>query len=381
MRELNCWIAETRAQADVWIQPRHRGQQQGAGVVQWDGLVAARYDARKGTAKNPWDAVALQIIDFVRAKRQLSDRVRDCIDQGKFPVSTLRRLLGTPYVRDKVGVMRSGDAGMTQYPDDEVLKGLTRIVEDIGSGAVTVSDLKKQNQRIDYIKGIAPDQLPNPVTRLTQPQLLAIREETTQAKDTRKSQAATSRMRIRKELIPSSFHARIDQPRLSLIYRELKRLNADEFPNASAVMLRVFLELSLDHYLEKNLQWSEQKIRNSHLAQKLQAVANYFEKDGIMTRDELLPVRHAASGQSLLAAAVKTLHGYVHSRYFSAKASELRTAWDDLQPFMERLCQTIQAPRRLFRQCFSRRLSRPCVIPVVNASSRGSCKLCLRRIA
>jgi hypothetical protein len=56
-----------------------------------------------------------------------------------------------------------------------------------------------------------------------------------------------------------------------------------------------------------------------------------------MTAQQLSPIRKAVGGQTLLAASVKTFHSYVHSRYFSPVASELRTAWDDLQPFMENI--------------------------------------------
>ena len=102
-------------------------------------------------------------------------------------------------------------------------------------------------------------------------------------------------------------------------------------------MMRVLVELSLDHFLEHTAGWSEQKVDGSHLAQKLTAAANHLKQSGAMSDQQLAPVTKAAAGQTLLAASIRTMHGYVHNRYFSAVASELKTAWDDLQMFMTQI--------------------------------------------
>jgi hypothetical protein len=54
-----------------------------------------------------------------------------------------------------------------------------------------------------------------------------------------------------------------------------------------------------------------------------------------MTEAELLPARRAATGQNLLASDIPTFHGYVHNRHFNPAPIDLKTAWDDLQKFME----------------------------------------------
>lgn len=141
----------------------------------------------------------------------------------------------------------------------------------------------------------------------------------------------------RRTLIPRGSTLRIGQPKINRLCRELKRLQLDSFPNAGAVLLRVFVELSLDQYLEDAAGWPEQQIHNSFLKDKLHAAANHLEQGGAMTKAQLRPVLQAAGGQTLLASSVKTMHGYIHSRYFSARASELTTAWDDLEPFIKSL--------------------------------------------
>jgi hypothetical protein len=93
----------------------------------------------------------------------------------------------------------------------------------------------------------------------------------------------------------------------------------------------------LDNFLEETMNWSEPQINNSFLSQKLMAVASELERRQSMSPKQLAPIRKAGGGQILLAASIKTLHGYVHNKYFSPIPSELRTAWDDLSLFISNL--------------------------------------------
>jgi len=333
--QLHCVVVADRDESDIWIPLIHRGQQQGAGLVEWDGQVAARYDARR--SKKPTTA-ALQVLDFVKERASLSNETLRRIEDGKFPITSLSRLINTPYVRNKLGLEISGGNVMTIYPEGEVLKGLTRVVEDLGSGTTTVSDIKKQKQRIDYINGLGTLELSDATKVLDRkyPLGLSPREGTSRGTGTR-SRPQGRPTRARSSLIPADCKLVIAPHRIRRIYNELKRLNVDEHPNATAVMLRVFIELSLDHYLDKKIGWPEPQIDNSFLAQKLTAAANHLASKAMMTNAQLEPVIKAASGQTLLAASVKTIHAYIHNRFFSPVASELKIAWDDLQPFIEKL--------------------------------------------
>jgi len=97
------------------------------------------------------------------------------------------------------------------------------------------------------------------------------------------------------------------------------------------------MELSLDYFLENTVKWPKPQIDGSSLADKLIATTNYMKNNNIMSNDELSPALKAVSGQTLLVATIKTMNGYVHSRYYSPVGSELKTAWDDLQLFLEKV--------------------------------------------
>lgn len=328
INEFECVVFDNREQADPWIELIHRGESQGAGLVEWNGQVAARYDERKGIGERGAVA-ALQILDLIKDHKTLSQKTREKIDNGKFPITNLTRLINTPYVRKKIGLDLKNDA--VESFEDKTIKNLAQIVEDFGAEYKTVTDIKRLDQRIDYIDKLFD---PRPVET-----------EKTEKKDipSTSSQAVGIKKKTPKEerprstLIPRDFLTDITQVRINKIFVELKKLNVDEFPNAASVMFRVFLELSLDHYLEETLKWSNAQIDNSGLAQKLTAVANDFEKKQKMNSKQLAPIRKAAGGQTLLVASIKTLHSYVHNKYFSPIPSELKTAWDDMAIFISNL--------------------------------------------
>lgn len=326
--EIECVVFNNREQADPWIQLIHRGESQGAGLVEWNGQVAARYDERKGIGERGASA-SLQILDLIKEHKTLSQKTREKIDSGKFPITSLTRLINTPYVRKKIGLNIKNNN--IDAVEDKTVKNLARIVEDLGSEYKTVSDIKRVDQRIEYVDKLS-DPRPVEVNKPEKKDAPSTSSPTVGVKN-----KTPKEEKPRSSLIPKDFLADVTQTRINKIFLELKKLDVDEFPNAASVMFRVFLELSLDHYLEETQKWSEAQIDNSGLAQKLTSVANDFENKQKMNSKQLAPIRKAAGGQTLLVASIKTLHSYVHNKYFSPIPSELKTAWDDMAIFISNL--------------------------------------------
>jgi len=366
---VNCVVFEHRNQADTWIELIHRGLNRGAGILAWDGQVGARYDERKRGHKD----IGLQLLDFIKDQEILSEDAQRKIESGKFPITTFNRLLSTPYVREKIGIEKQKENIIFLFPECEVIKGLGRVVEDLATRQKTVSDLKRQKDRIDYINSIDSDDLPKQDLALPQPIYLKQSRETSNDNDTSDSKKnqididqleydtlkamevensnthpvkreshQTTFLNRRKTLIPKNCQMSITQNRIESIFRELKRLDLESLPNSGAVMLRVFIELSLDHFVEKKIGWNEDKTRNSKLKDKLDKVAQFMEENEVMTRDELASIRKAATGDGMLAASVKSMNQYVHNRYFSPVPSELKIVWDDFQVFIQNIWRVVE---------------------------------------
>jgi len=76
-----------------WIRQRHNGEDEGRGIVGWSAIAVSRFRGR--------DA-ALQALDFVGTYADLTEEQANLI-AGKFPLTTLDRLLSTPDVRKALG--------------------------------------------------------------------------------------------------------------------------------------------------------------------------------------------------------------------------------------------------------------------------------------
>ena len=109
----------------------------------------------------------------------------------------------------------------------------------------------------------------------------------------------------------------------------------NDTPNAVAVLLRAFLEMSVDEFLErKSLSWQGKDT----LSNKIMAVVGYMEGNKILTKQALRPIKRAASDQTD-AYSTTTLNGYVHNRRFTPGPDDLKATWDTLQIFFEKIWQ------------------------------------------
>jgi hypothetical protein len=125
---------------------------------------------------------------------------------------------------------------------------------------------------------------------------------------------------------------RIEQSRINEIYHELRRLNINDYTNAVSVLFRVFLELSIDEYIEKNNLGTDLIVR---LNAKMNEVGNHLKAQGKMSDQQLKPVRRAAQGDSFLGTTITTMHQYIHNQHFHPAPQDLIATWDSLQPYFE----------------------------------------------
>ncbi len=331
LMDVPCLIFQDREQADPWIELIHDGESGGAGLVKWSAQQRSRFQSRKGKK-----ALHLQALDFVIENGELEPETKTKLDLGKYPASTLQRVIGTPYVRDKLGIASVDGELRTHFPKKELLKGLTKLVDDIGTGRKKVDDFMTQKKRIDYINALTPDELPDPI--FFSDELIALADApengTFDSENDREKKSDRSHSSRRKKLIPSNLHLNITEVRLNDIYIELKRrLIIEEHTNAIAVLIRAFLEMSVDGYIERNNITINGK---DTLQNKIMATSDYMENNNILKKNDLKPIRRAASKETDASSAT-SLHGYVHNRRIRPLQDDLRATWDTLQIFFEKI--------------------------------------------
>jgi hypothetical protein len=327
--DVPCVVFSKREDADVWVELLHEGESDGAGLVAWSAQQKVRHRARSGTK-----AVHLQVLEFVRNGGSLSPDTVKRYDRGTYPVSTLERALTTPHVRQKLGIELEDGQVLTKYPKSEVLKGLAKLVDEIGTGTVKVAQFMTVGDRVAYIDRFKDEQLPDPSTQADAAAILGEAPDKPRGKQAVGKGTEKKHSTARSKLIPAEFTIIIGTSRLNDIYIELKRkLRVDEVPNAAGILLRVFLELSVDDYVERH---GVTLPKDRKLANKVGAVADHMEAQGVMTDKQALLVREAVKSDDKLTLATN-LNALVHNRDMTVSGNDLKAIWTRLATFFEKL--------------------------------------------
>ena len=320
-----CVLFENRDEANHWIELRHTGENKGAGIVPWDGQATARFRGKN---------VSFQVLDYVRANGNLKQDVIDLLDD--FPITNLDRLLGDPDFRNQLGLNREKGKLQSSLSPKQLTRGLKRVVSDIATGEITVSDIKRKEDRKKYLGHIKTD-LPDMTKTVSKPYNLTD-DSTAQhvSKSTTAANKSTPPSSSRPNLIPKTCTIPIDVPKINDVYRELQRkLNVDQHTNAVAVLSRVFLEMSVTHYMDTH------KLKcKDELKPKIDAVREDLKQKGVNAN--ILKAIGLAASQQGAPFSVDLLHAYVHNQYVSPDPKALRKAWDGVQPFFLALWNQIK---------------------------------------
>jgi hypothetical protein len=102
-------------------------------------------------------------------------------------------------------------------------------------------------------------------------------------------------------------------------------------------MLRVFVELAVDSEVAKRPNLKGKADPNTTLAKRLKELAGDMKAKAEIDSDLHKAVIRIADTRGIMAANTQTFNQFLHNRYVHPVPSELRTAWDELQPFMEKV--------------------------------------------
>ena len=317
---INCVPVRDREAARHWIELRHTGLNEGAGVMPWGSDEAARYKsrARAGAAE-----VHSQALDFLQRRGDLTPEQR-----RKVPATTLKRLIETPDVRSKLGV--EVQRGALAFLADEALvaKALMHVVNDLISGRTRVGDVYTKQQRQKYAAKLPPEVVVTPTMRAGH----GTAASAAKGKATKQQRPKSSTSRKRDRLIPNDCILSIPGGRIRDIEGELRRMSLEDHPNAVSVLFRVFLELSVDAYLDDNPQPGINA--DTKLRVKVEKAANHLQANKKLNQQQGRAIRSAAMGHSFLAPDINTMNDYVHNQYIFPSPLDLRAGWDSLQPLV-----------------------------------------------
>ncbi len=128
-------------------------------------------------------------------------------------------------------------------------------------------------------------------------------------------------------------------PKIEEIFKELRDLPPGKFPHAVSVLLRVFLEQSVDAYIERTggslLVTTPGGNKPKQLTAKVAEVITALVAAGASTKDFDGLSKGINDRQSPLS--MDTFNAYVHNRHYSPMERDLVVSWNNLQVFFEKI--------------------------------------------
>jgi hypothetical protein len=305
-----CLIFKDREEARHWIEIRHGGQMEGAGVVRWGADERARFLARNRPSE-----IHTQILNFLQERGYLTSDQRKAV-----PTASFKRLMGTAEVRHKVGIRLEKGEMKLVGEEKKVVKALLYIVNDLASGKTKTKAIYEKEDRIAYANNLPANIAVEPATKSG--------EHDGSKKQPRKAKYKSTPPRD--ILIPPDCILHIAEPRIDNIATELRGLSLQHQANAVSVLFRVFVELSCDAYITAAALSTD--VLTAKLSTKLQDVTSDLVARTRLSEQEARPVRIAAQKNTYLAASISVMNEYIHSPYIFPEPGDLRAGWSSLQP-------------------------------------------------
>jgi len=334
--KVSCILFDTESDAEHWIELKHTGQNDGIGTVGWDAQQKARFEERvKGTS-----TYALQIIDFLSKEGTVENDIKAKLKDVKS--SSLQRLATDPDFRRVAGIEIKDGKVLTRYEPSEVAKPLSKAVRDLLRDDFTVKNIYYKDDRLNYLETFKKTDLPDKTQELagnwelistSRPKKIdpkKLKEE--------KRKRSTTLISKRNTIIPKSTIIPISQPRVNKIYHELKDLDLEDFENSAAITFRVFIELTVDSYLEKYPLAGLNE--SSKLSRKLQDVAKDLEDNSHLSKNKLKGAYTASTMKDSIFS-INTFNAYVHNKDFHPEPESLKKNWDNLEIFFIKIWELI----------------------------------------
>lgn len=356
LKTIECLVVGSREEANLWIERKHEGEMEGIGTIRWTTVQKSRFLSNKSGK----DSVILQLIDFMKVIGENDVEFLSQLQRTK--ATNMERLLGTPEVRARLGLDYNNGLYSSRILPEEAFRGLKAIIKRLSRSDFNVKSIYHKDDRLTFLNTIPDDELPDLSKKSDTPWLL--KEYSSQEHESKTDTSETSidsessekqsnqelkndnqtRPTSRDTFIPVDLSLPIKNDRINRLFNELKRLSHNMHPNACAILLRVFIELSVDTFLEEFSLLSKGAVSGSKdsrsLKDKTNTVIQKLESLNVIDSSFAKGIRSELN-KDHTPVGIDTLHAYVHNSYFNPIPETLMYSWDNIEPFIVALWKAI----------------------------------------
>ena len=253
-----------------------------------------------------------------------------------FNASVFQRILDVPAARDRLGVAFDDEGRIVGKVSKEAFqKGFLRVLFDIAKGKQDTRSLNKAEDVEKYLDDIKDD-LPDKKDKGTfvAADFAAPAPTTNPPKPPPPKKPAQKKTQS-KSVIPYGVKCELKSERIKDIFHELRDLDLERKPNASAVLFRILLELCVGHYLDQTkqikalLEKAKKDRKPNDWYPPFRHLLDAILKDAAITIHPLARKRlnkFVSDKDSPLS--VDGLDSYVHNKFSPPSAKELRSYWE-----------------------------------------------------
>lgn len=273
---------------------------------------------------------------------ELPEEVKAKLENPRAKVfTTLGRVFDSTAGREYLKVVPDPDHGLRgTTTKNEFIRGYTKLVTDIALGHQSSRTLNKTEDIEKYFKTWPTEDRPRNKrgsfvpSDIIQGKSVASDRKPEQQKTPKKSRQES------KTVLPRDLQVRFGNDRLIDIRRELVKLRREEFPNAGAVLLRVFFELSVMEYLKRTGKLStiieelKKKDRLPYgvptMRQLVPTVTDIAKSH--LPRAQALQVEKAVRYDAAAPFTLSDLHAFVHQATELPNARDIWQFWLRTEP-------------------------------------------------
>jgi len=268
LSEVDTLIAPSRQEATPLIIERHRRSH----LQSWEPPMQAQFyqslldgGATREDLERNYGITQAELADSLRmhwlyrvaCALDLPDQVREKVrDPRSFPLTSLERLFESVHGRQFLRIQ----------PDDEKVfvgqgkpgsfkRAFAKIVEDVATKRGMSRRLNKAEDIQEYLSEIEDFRPPDKAKGRFVIKDLAETPAAEPPKEPPRPEPSAPRQS--RSLIPTGVRCLLGSARICDVFKEVKKLRTDIFPNSSAVMLRVLLEMAVSHRLDGVQAWTD----------------------------------------------------------------------------------------------------------------------------